>query len=88
MLQPGGIMVVTLHYGHANYDSHLERIRRSFKDAVLVIDDGEMSNSIVVACNGHALEQVRPGAMRRPKNLDPTAANQLLAGGNETSLFA
>jgi spermidine synthase len=57
----------------------LERIRRSFKDAVLVVDDGEMSNSIVFACNGHDLEQVRPGAMRRPKNLDPTAANQLLA---------
>ena len=46
---------------------------------MLVIDDSEMSNSIVFACNGHALEQVRPGAMRRPKNLDPTAANQLLA---------
>lgn len=79
MLQPGGIMVVNLHYGHAGYESHLQRIRRSFKDAVLVIDDGEMSNSIVFACNGHALGRVRPGAMRRPKNLDPAAANQLLA---------
>ena len=79
MLQPGGIMVVNLHYGHAGYASHLERIRRSFDNAVLVIDDGEMSNSIVFACKGQALEQVRPGAMRRPKSLDPAAANQLLA---------
>jgi len=79
MLQPDGIVVVNLHNGHASYESHLKRIRCSFNDAVLVVDDGEMSKSIVFACKGHAMEQVRPGAMRRPKNLDPTAANQLLA---------
>lgn len=79
MLQPGGIMVVNLHYGHASYESHLDRIRRSFNNAVLVVNDDSMSNSIVFACKGYALEQIRPGAMRRPKNFDPAAANQLLA---------
>lgn len=79
LLQPGGIMVVNLHYGHASYDVQLERIRRSFNDAMLVVDDGEQSNSIVFACKGHTFEQFRPGAVRRPRNLDGTAANQLLA---------
>lgn len=79
MLQPGGIMVANLHYGHANYDKHLERISRSFMDAVLVVDDGELSNSIVFACKGHTFAQFRPSAIRRPKNLDAAGASQLLA---------
>jgi spermidine synthase len=78
-LQPDGIMVANLHYGHTHYSAHLERIRRSFNDTVLVIDDGEQSNSIVFACQGHAFKQVRPGAMRRPRNLDAAAAEQLMA---------
>lgn len=79
MLQPGGIMVVNLHRGHASYDAQLGRIRRSFDDAVLVVDDGDLSNSIVFACNGNALDRHRPGAVRRPKNLEGAAADQLLA---------
>ena len=79
MLQPGGIMVANLHYGHSRYEEHVDRIRRSFLDAVLVVDDGEQSNSIIFACKGHSIEKARSGAVRRPKNLDPTAASQLLA---------
>ena len=79
-LQPGGIMVANLHYGHRHYEVYLDRIRRSFpNESVLVIDDGEMSNSIVFACNGHALRKRRAGALRRPKGLEATAAEQLLA---------
>ncbi|MEO8297733.1 MAG: transferase [Burkholderiales bacterium] len=79
MLQPDGIMVVNLYCGHPIYDRHLERIRCSFSDAVLVIDDGERSNSIVLAFKGSGLAHLRPGIVRRPKNLDASAANQLLA---------
>lgn len=79
MLQPDGVMVVNLHHGHASHDRHLERIRRSFSDAVLVVDDGELSNSIVFAFKGAGLAQLRPGIVRRPKNLDASAAKQLLA---------
>jgi spermidine synthase len=79
-LQPGGIMVANLHYGHRHYEVYLDRIRRSFpNESVLVIDDGEMSNSIVFACTGHALRKRRAGALRRPKGLEATAAEQLLA---------
>jgi len=78
MLQPDGIMVVNLHFGHVSYDKHLERIRRSFNDVVLVVDDGELSNSIVFARKGHGFDSAKPGALRRPKDLDPAAADQLL----------
>jgi spermidine synthase len=78
MLQPDGIMVVNLHFGQASYDKLLERIRRSFNDVVLIVDDGELSNSIVFARKGHGFDAVKPGAMRRPKDLEPAAADQLL----------
>ena len=79
-LQPGGIMVANLHYGHRHYEVYLERIRRSFfNGSVLVVDDGEMSNSIVFACRGHTLGKRHAGALRRPKGLEAGGAEQLLA---------
>lgn len=77
-LHSGGLMVANLHYGHTHYHAHIERIRRSFDDAVLVIDDGEQSNSIVFACNGPGLFRRRISAVRSPKGLPPEAAAQLL----------
>jgi spermidine synthase len=78
MLQPDGIMVVNLHFGHIGFDQLLERIRRSFNDVVLVVDDGELSNSIVFARKGHGFAPPRPVAMRRAMGLDAAAADQLL----------
>jgi len=78
-LQPGGLMVVNLHYGHARYELLLGRIRRSFDGSVLVVDDGDLSNSIVFACKGHAFDRLHAGVVRRPRNLDAAAAEQLLA---------
>ncbi|WP_374568001.1 hypothetical protein [Ideonella sp.] len=75
MLQPDGILVVNLHYGHRQRDAFVERIRRSFDGAVLLVDDGELSNSIVFACKGHALKQISAGAASAP--LDPAASAQL-----------
>jgi len=79
-LQPGGIMVANLHFGHSLYEMHVERIRRSFGATVLVVDDGERSNSVVFGCKGRALAAPRSGPLRRPEGLDPAAAEQLLAG--------
>ena len=46
---------------------------------MLVVDDGELSNSIVFACKGAALRpRPRPASVRRPKGLDRAAADQLL----------
>ncbi len=78
LLELGGMLVANLHYGHREYGRHLDRIRRSFDGSVLVVDDGEMSNSIVFACKGTALDSARAGVVRRPKGLDRTASEQLL----------
>lgn len=79
-LDADGIMVVNLQYGDPENDEHLARIRRSFDGSVLVVEDGELSHSIVFACKGSALETYPLRANRRPKGLDPAAASQLLAG--------
>ncbi|NRF71000.1 fused MFS/spermidine synthase [Aquincola sp. S2] len=79
MLQPGGMLVVNLHYGHRHYDTLVERIGRSFDGAILVVDDGDSSNSIVFACKGHALDAVPGSVARRPAGLDRAGAGQLQA---------
>ena len=76
VLQPDGMIFVNLHFGHASYHQHPERIRRSFKD-VAVVDAGEISNSIVFARKGHGFDPVRAGATRRPKDVDPVAGDPL-----------
>lgn len=78
-LQPGGILVVNLHHGHRLFPMHLERIRCSFDSRVLVVDDGDHSNSIVFACKGHALRPHRTGTVRVPRGLSAVAAEQLMA---------
>ncbi|MCY1202352.1 MAG: transferase [Pseudomonadota bacterium] len=79
-LKPEGIMVVNLQHGDADNEEHLARIRHSFHDAVLVVEDGEESHDIVFACKGNALASYQLGAIRKPPHLDPLAAGQLLAG--------
>jgi spermidine synthase len=77
MLQPGGIMVVNLHYGHVHYPRHIDRVQRSFGGAVLVVDDGDLSNSIAFASKGTALEPARGSIARGPRGLNRTACEQL-----------
>lgn len=78
MLQPGGMMVANLQYEHSQYQRHLDRVQRSFAGSILVVDDAQLSNSIVFACKGTALETARAGVVRRPKGLDGAACEQLL----------
>lgn len=80
VLQPQGIMVVNLHSRHARFEIFLDRIRRSFDDAVFVVGDADRSNSIVFAAKGRAFDRLRPGVVRRPKSLDAAAAEPLLGG--------
>ncbi len=77
MLLPGGVLAVNLHSGHRQYDTLVDRIARSFGGSILVVDDGELSNSIVFACKGHALDAARAGPVRRPAGLDRAGAGQL-----------
>ena len=81
LLQPGGILVLNLHLGHLEHDRHLERVRRSFNDLVLFLNDADLSNCIVFARKGHTLHPGRPGRPARGslgeaawKQLKPTFA--------------
>jgi spermidine synthase len=77
-LQPGGVLVVNLHHGHARYGIFLDRLRRSFGE-LLVVNDGELSNSIVFALKDDSFARFRRGPVRRPRQLEPVAAAQLKA---------
>ena len=76
-LAPGGLLVVNLHYGHAQHEQCLQRMDRSFAGALLVVDDGELSNSIVFARKGPAFEPLPPGAAQRDGALGAAAAGPL-----------
>ena len=77
MLLPGGMLVVNLHSGHRQHDTIVGRISRSFSGSILLVEDDEPGNSIVFACNGHALDAARPGVIRRPQGIDRAGAGQL-----------
>jgi spermidine synthase len=78
-LLPGGMLVVNLHQADARHDALVDRLRRSFDDAVLVVGDDDGGNSVVFASKGGSLSSYRPGLARHPAGLDGTAAQQLLA---------
>lgn len=73
----GGILAVNLHFGHPHGTALLERIHRSFGGHVMVVDDDELSNTIVFGCKGQALPRA---ARTAPKGLAPEAAAQLACG--------
>ncbi|WP_395701196.1 transferase [Aquabacterium sp.] len=79
LLQPGGMLVVNLHFGHPDHLRHVERIRRSFSGAVLVVDDEECSNSIVFACKGPGIARLAAGTAGLPKGLSRDGARQLMS---------
>ena len=74
-LRPGGLLVVNLHTGHPHFPVYLDRIRRSFGEHVLRVDDS--SNSAIFACKGERLQRAGSGPLRRPATLAPEPWEQL-----------
>lgn len=77
VLHPGGVMAVNLHAGHPHFAVYLGRIRRSFGDGVLRVDDVDGSNSVIFASKGGPLQRAGSGPVRRPTTLAPAAWAQL-----------
>lgn len=73
LLGRDGLMVANLHAGAADHPVWLERIRRSFGDAVLVAHDADHSNDIVFAFRSGRLPAARAGRPRCPAGLAPAA---------------
>ncbi|WP_088284807.1 transferase [Ideonella sp. A 288] len=84
-LQPGGMLVVNLHLGDERHDALVDRLRRSFDGAVLVVVDADKSNSIVFASKGPTLATYRPGIVRLPQGLAREAATQLLGAFSQVT---
>lgn len=72
-LQPGGLLVVNLHTGHADFSLHMARIERSFAGELLAITDEDCSNTIVIASRGRLPQLQRGSLLRRPAGFDTDA---------------
>jgi spermidine synthase len=79
MLQPGGVLVVNLHRGHRHHEVFVDRIRRSFDDSALAVEDTIRSNGVVFACKGYTLDKAATSLPRRLRQLDPSVATSLHA---------
>jgi spermidine synthase len=77
LLAPGGMLVVNLHFGHARYDTLLDRISNAFDGALLVVGDSDLSNSIAFAWKGGSFDGAAAGAISRPRRLGAPACEQL-----------
>jgi spermidine synthase len=51
-LQSGGMLVANLHHDRRHCDTYVERIRRSFGGALLLVDDSDATNRVVFAWKG------------------------------------
>ncbi len=76
-LAPGGILVTNLYCGHQRWQQQVEKLRRSFNSAILVVDDTEGCNSIVFASETHLSVLPLAKPVRRPRTLDNEAWTQL-----------
>lgn len=72
-----GMLVVNLHADHPHHAVHVDRLRRSFDGAVLVVDDTARDNRIVFAENGRPPAALTLGPLRRPEPLDEPAWRSL-----------
>lgn len=77
-LRPGGILVVNFHRLDPRLAVMIDRVRRSFSDAVLVVNDADVRNTIVFARHGPGFDDVRPGLLRHPEGLDGPGMLELL----------
>lgn len=78
-LTADGVLVVNLHTGHECHAAHVDRIRRSFDDRLLLVESEEDGNTIAFAFKDNAPLARRRGARCRPARLDEGAAASLRA---------
>ncbi|MCK7495577.1 MAG: transferase [Comamonadaceae bacterium] len=70
---PDGVMVVNLHSGHRRFEIILDRIRRSFDDAVLVVDGRGPQQQHRLRLQATASRRACAAACCAPAELDPAA---------------
>ncbi|MEN9544488.1 MAG: hypothetical protein RLZZ598_1321, partial [Pseudomonadota bacterium] len=73
-----GVLVANLHAGHPEHAQQLERIRRSFGGALVVVGEEDCGNNLVFGLKGHRLDRPAPSTPTRPTGLDRQAWAQLM----------
>ncbi|RZL32217.1 MAG: transferase [Rubrivivax sp.] len=77
-LRPDGVLVVNLHTAHPEFQRHAARLERAFDGELLLVGDGECSNTIAFAGRGVLTLPPRPGGPRKPRQLDPQTWRELM----------
>jgi len=77
VLAPDGLMVVNLHAGHPHCPVYIDRIRRSFNDKLLRVNDADGSNAVIFAAKGEGLRRAASGPVRKPATLGAEPWEQL-----------
>lgn len=72
-LAPGGLLVANLPSAHAELAQQVERMRRSFGGAVLVVDDADQGNCIVFAGRQAVATRLNTAPARKPRGMDAQA---------------
>ncbi|MEO8808100.1 MAG: fused MFS/spermidine synthase [Burkholderiaceae bacterium] len=78
VLQPGGLLVANLHHDRLHCDTYVERVRRSFAGAVLLVDDSDGSNRVVFAWKGELEPLLTAATIARRTGMSAAACAPLL----------
>ncbi len=78
VLQAGGLLVANLHHDRLHCDTYVERIRRSFAGALLLVDDSDGSNRVVFAWKGALAPLHTSATIARRAGLSAAACAPLL----------
>ena len=78
VLLPGGLLVANLHHDRLHCATYIERIRRSFAGAVLLVDDSDASNRVVFAWKGERPPLITAAAVARRTGMSAAACAPLL----------
>lgn len=69
-LGPHGLLVANLPSAHAALAQQVERMRRSFGGAALVVDDADQGNCIVFAGRQAVATRLHAGTARKPRGME------------------
>lgn len=77
VLEQAGVLVVNLHLHHECFPTYLERIKRSFAGRVVIVNDPDLSNTIVFAFKQVPTAPLLANLRRCAAALTPDAWQQL-----------
>ncbi|MCE4554582.1 transferase [Pelomonas cellulosilytica] len=77
-LEPDGLLVVNLHADPRSAGTLAGRIRRSFDEEVVVVEDVDGGNNIVFACKGALMRRFNSALLRKPRHFDAAAWDDLM----------